>query len=177
MAPTLIRFDNGEERPVELLTRTYYIPGLKYNLWACERAKDESHVWYYSKDCTIRRMDDDSVIGYTTTVGGVPILNTATALKELQCGALAFSAVSAELQHRRLGHASDVIRKGTAYAYDLEITRETVEHCESCGLGKAKRLVSHDPLPKALKAGQIIYVDVQHIKPGFQRIQLFHRIS
>lgn len=114
-------------------------------------------------------MDDDAVIGgHTTTVGGVPILNIPTALKELQCGALAFSAVSGELQHRRLGHASDVIRNGTAHAYDLEIIKEKVEYYEPCRLGKAKRLVSHDPLPKALKAAQIIYIDVQHITPrGF----------
>ncbi|EED11570.1 hypothetical protein TSTA_008660 [Talaromyces stipitatus ATCC 10500] len=171
---TLIRFDNGEDRPAELLTRTYYVPGLKYNLWACERAKDESKVWYCSKDCTVRRMDDDSVIGHTTVVGGVPILRTMTTGKELQFGALNLSAISAELQHRRLGHASDVIRKGTAQAYDLEAIKEKIKHCESCRLGKSKRIVSHDPLPKALKAGQIVYVDVQHIKPtGFNGYNYF----
>jgi hypothetical protein len=171
---TLIRFDNGTDKPADLLTRTYYVPGLKYNLWACERAKEESKVWYCSKDCTIRRLDDDSVIGHATTVGGVPILRTITTGKELQLGALSLSAISAELQHRRLDHASDMIRKGTTQTYNLDDIKEKVKHCESCRLGKSKRLMSHDPLPKALRAGQIIYIDVQHIKPtGFSGYNYF----
>lgn len=76
-----------------------------------------------------------------------------------------FAAISPLLQHCRLGHISHRRIKKAKQLTDLARTDGHVEHCEACRLGKAKKIVSRDPMPKASRIGQIVYVDVQHIKP------------
>lgn len=147
------------------MVHCYYISGLKSNLWATEEAKIQNKVWYCAKDNTIRRMTDDSKIGRTSTIGDIPVVYTVDMKEEITLAHTALAAVCSTLQHRRLGHVGDARRILTEKNSDLEETGELHDLCEPCRLGKAKRILSRDPLPKAIKVGQIIYIDVQTIKP------------
>jgi transposase InsO family protein len=170
----VIRLDNGENQYTDLMVNCYYISGLKFNLWATEEAKIQNKVWYCAKDNTIRRMSDDSKIGRTRTVGGVPVVYTVDMKEEITLAHAALATVSTTLQHRRLAHVGDARRILTEKTSDLEEAGELHDICEPCQLGKAKRLVSRDPLPKAEKVGQILHIDVQAIKPtGFDGTNYF----
>jgi hypothetical protein len=74
------------------------------------------------------------------------------------------AAINPMLQHRRLAHAGDA-RRRHAERNDVVDRSGPIEHCEACRLGKAKRQVSRDAMPRASKPGEIIHVDVQTIKP------------
>jgi hypothetical protein len=172
----LMRLDLRSGEYADVFLTAYYVPDINYNLWACERAKFDQGIWYKSKDNTIRRMSDDIVIGYTKYNDGIPIVQTKDFMKPLQMGALQLAAVSPMLQHRRLAHAGDARRRRAQKNDDVEPSGP-IAHCEACRLGKAKCLVSRDPMPKASKPGEIIHTDVQTIKPtgygGYKYFVLF----
>jgi hypothetical protein len=61
----LMRLELDDGDFTDVLLPSYYVPEIRYNLFACEKAKYDQGLWYMSKDNTIRRMHDDSIIGYT----------------------------------------------------------------------------------------------------------------
>lgn len=72
----LMRLELDENDFTDVLLPSYYVPEIRYNLFACEKAKYEQGIWYMSKDNTTRRMHNDSIIGYTKYEDGIPIVRT-----------------------------------------------------------------------------------------------------
>lgn len=139
-----MRLDIGNGCYTDILTKAYYIPGLPFNLWACEQAKFNSSVQYCSKDNTVRQMLDNSIIGYTKHVKGVPVVYTVDVTPDLEISSMSLAAVLALLQHQRLAHTGTHRRVRTENHSDLDYSDRKDYHCEACKLGKAKRIVSRD---------------------------------
>ncbi|KAN0068085.1 hypothetical protein V8E54_013655 [Elaphomyces granulatus] len=108
-----------------VLLPSYYVPNIRYNLFACEKAKYDQGIWYMSKDNTIRRMHDDAIIGYTTYEGGIPMVKTLNFHKPLQTAAIKLPAAPPTAKHEDKPTGS-------------------VLHRETCRLAKSKWLVSSD---------------------------------
>src|SRR6267378_3354196 len=89
----LMRLELEDKDFTDVLLPSYYVPNIRYNLFACEKAKYDQGIWYMSKDNTIRRMQDDTIIGYTKYEDGIPIVKTLDFHKPLQMATLQLSAV------------------------------------------------------------------------------------
>ncbi|EED12695.1 conserved hypothetical protein [Talaromyces stipitatus ATCC 10500] len=74
-------------------------------------------------------------------------------------------AVSPILQHRRLAHLGHKRTKLAEKLGIVEPSDDQHEFYEVCQLDKARQIISRANMPKAMKVGGIIYVDIQHIKP------------
>ena len=112
-----------------VLLPSYYVPNIRYNLFACEKAKYDQGIWYMSKDNTIRRMQDDAIIGYTKYEGGIPIVKTLNFHKLPRTVAIKLPAVPPTTKRE------DIKAEPTG----------SVLHRETCRLAKSKRLVSRGP--------------------------------
>ena len=110
-----------------VLLPSYYVPNIRYNLFACEKAKYDQGIWYMSKDNTIRRMQDDTIIGYTKYEGGIPIVKTLNFHKLPRTVAIKLPAVPPTTKRDKAEPTGSVL------------------HRETCRLAKSKRLVSRGP--------------------------------
>src|SRR4029077_14068086 len=111
---------------------------------SAERLKYEDGIWYSSKKNQLLTMEDDTIVGYTFYESGVAWIKTAPLKKAPNC----MAAISAESLHRRLAHAGHSKLWSTIQKTQGEKAKKTDFHCESCHLGKSKRLVSRTPQPR-----------------------------
>jgi hypothetical protein len=109
-----------------------------------------------SKDNTIRRMQDDAIVGYTKYEGGIPIVKTLNFHKPLY--------VAWNYCLSNLGILSCPIDCQT-WKYRSRTNRiKTILHYKTC------RLKSRDPIPSVSHSAGIFYTDIQII--GSVRIKL-----
>ncbi|KAI2966591.1 hypothetical protein CBS147324_7348 [Aspergillus niger] len=143
---------------LELKIKAYYQPGLAYGLLSADRLRRDFGIYANTKDLTLRKEQDDKVVGHLQACKNVLFVRTEDA-------GLALAAVDPLLLHRRYGHAG--FRRVTSAAKNQHIELEHRDdlHCEACSLGKAKRLVSRDPIPKTADPTQLWHADVQQVTP------------
>lgn len=74
------------------------------------------------------------------------------------------ATISAELAHRRLGHAGSYKGRINKDKLGCDVGTEHYD-CEPCGKGKSKRIVSRDQQARATRVGQLLHVDLHPVKP------------
>jgi Reverse transcriptase (RNA-dependent DNA polymerase) len=125
------------------------------NIFASHYSMQLLGLWVNTKDHTVRKMDNDSIVGYIYTRGRLGYLKTV----EYTSLSYATVAEKALYEHRRLAHCGIPKLKATSKIKNLDF------HCHACHIAKAKRLVSHTPQQRSKDLHGLIHADVQPIKP------------
>ncbi|KAJ5926730.1 hypothetical protein N7516_008503 [Penicillium verrucosum] len=106
---------------------------------------------------------EGSPIGYTFIAKNVPIIELADEPNPVLSVA-PNATISAELAHRRLGHAGSYKGRINKDKLGCDVGTEHYD-CEPCGKGKSKRIVSRDQQARATRVGQLLHVDLHPVKP------------
>ena len=164
----LLQIDNNTVN--ELIVKCYYVPGLSYNLFGLQRAKDEYGIAYNTEYMNIYDIVTRKTVGYCHDEDGVAICNTTRQFDDtLTIAPYQFPwapqmAMTAFQIHRRLAHCGKDRRKETLKYLDAEEIPKKF-NCEACKLAKAKKIISHDKMPEATQPGQKMHFDVFECKP------------
>ncbi|RAH54569.1 hypothetical protein BO85DRAFT_452436 [Aspergillus piperis CBS 112811] len=93
---TLLLSANNER--LEVKVKAFYQPDLAYGLLSADRLRKEFGIYANTKDLTLRREQDDKVVGHLQACKNVLFVRTEDA-------GLALAVVDPLLLHRRYGHA------------------------------------------------------------------------
>ncbi|KAI3281062.1 hypothetical protein DTO002I6_9976 [Penicillium roqueforti] len=159
-----IRKPNGTR--YELRVHCVYKPGNKFNLLSLMKIRQDQGIRWNPDDMVIKDSNQQA-IGYTFIAKNVPIIELADEpypVHHKEGEGLAYVLISAELAHRRLGHAGSYKGRVNKDKLGCDIGTEHFD-CESCGKGKSKKIISRDQQARATKVGQLLHVDLHPVKP------------
>ncbi|KAJ6035851.1 hypothetical protein N7540_000130 [Penicillium herquei] len=129
-----------------------YAPGMRYNLLSACKLRRDAQFAYNDDTFALHDRKSKEKVGSVFFHLGVPFLvHKDSGLQPIQ---VAMASISAELAHRRLGHAGYPKRKAIEKDLGIEINDDNHSfHCVVCKLGKSKKIISWTPQTRATRPG------------------------
>jgi hypothetical protein len=171
-----------------LYVEAIYQPDIQFNLLGLIDVNMLCGVTWDINDLLLRDALENA-IGYTFVAKKVLFMELAAAPNPMQYASpsayglrtqgvksligcqvtdVVMGVISAELAHRRLGHAGYHKTRVNKELLGVDVVDEGAFDCEACGLGKSKRVVSRVHQARATRPGQLVHVDLHPMKPqGF----------
>ncbi|KAJ6118841.1 hypothetical protein N7471_013461 [Penicillium samsonianum] len=158
----------------ELKLHCQYRPGNKFSLLGYLAAHITHGMIWNPEDMLIKTKE--GTIGYTFVAKNVPFIELANEPFPVQYHdddketGVAYTTISAELAHRRLGHAGSYKGRINKDKLGCDVGSEHYD-CEACGKGKSKKIISRDRQARSTKVGQLLHIDLHPVKPkGLDKI-------
>ncbi|KAJ5855062.1 hypothetical protein N7534_007605 [Penicillium rubens] len=175
----------------ELQVQCLYKPGNRFNLLSLLAIRQQKGIRWNPDDMIIRD-ENRAEIGYTFVGMNVPFIELAdepnpviyknqmtnqalthqTSVQNQQFGpqqqangAISYALISAELAHRRLGHAGSYKGRINKDKLGEDVDTKECFDCEPCHKAKSKKIVSREKQARATKVGQLVHVDLHPCKP------------
>ncbi|OQE20280.1 hypothetical protein PENFLA_c012G03144 [Penicillium flavigenum] len=164
-----IRMPDGSR--YELQVHCLYKPGNRFNLLSFLAIRKQKGISWTPDDMIIRDKNKDA-IGYTFVGMNVPFIELANEPNPVlynqpsiqPAEAVSYALISAELAHRRLGHAGSYKGRINKDKLGEDVSMECYD-CEPCHKAKSKKIVSREKQARATKVGQLVHVDLHPYKP------------